>query len=144
MWLFLLFHRKNSDKQVKTGKEYIYLFVYLFFFNTFVNWYTCTHQGCLISNGNRTEQSPIWSVIIRPCSGSPIWLIMSMITDWIGLHVVLLPKFVIYKALFLKSKQKKFQFFLLAVKKSHLRACMMSHIAQLLRHDAYCPIKLSY
>ena len=33
----------------------------------------------------------------------------------------------IYKALFLKSKQKKFLFFLLAVKKSHLRACVILH-----------------
>ena len=51
-----------------------------------------------ISNGNRTEWSPIWSVIIRvinkirrPRSGSPIRLIMSMITDRIGRHKVLLP-----------------------------------------------------
>ena len=51
-----------------------------------------------ISNGNRTEWSPIWSVIIRvinkigrPRSGSPICLITSMITDRIGRHEVLLP-----------------------------------------------------
>ena len=44
-----------------------------------------------ISNGNRTEWSPTRSVIIRvihkigrPRSGSPICLISSMITDWIG------------------------------------------------------------
>ena len=50
------------------------------------------------SNGNRTEWSPIRSVIIRvmnkigrPRSGSPICLITSMITDQIGLHSVLLP-----------------------------------------------------
>ena len=42
----------------------------------------------LFCNGNRTEWSPIRSVIIRvinkigrPCSGSPICLITSMITD---------------------------------------------------------------
>ena len=53
---------------------------------------------CLISNGNRTEWSPIRSVIIRvinkigrPRSGSPICLITSMITDTIGRHKVLLP-----------------------------------------------------
>ena len=47
-----------------------------------------------ISNGNRTEWSPIRSVIIgvitkigRPRSGSPICLIKSMITD----RIVLLP-----------------------------------------------------
>ena len=51
-----------------------------------------------ISNGNRTEWSPIQSVIIRvinkigrPRSGSPICLITSMIKDWIGRHEVLLP-----------------------------------------------------
>ena len=51
-----------------------------------------------ISNGNRTEWSPIRSVIIRvinkigrPRSGSPICLITSMITDRIGRHKVLLP-----------------------------------------------------
>ena len=52
----------------------------------------------IISNGNRTEWSPIRSVIIRvinkigrPRSGSPICLITSMITDRIGRHKVLLP-----------------------------------------------------
>ena len=52
----------------------------------------------IISNGNRTEWSPIRSVIIRvinkigrPLSGSPICLITSMITDRIGRHEVLLP-----------------------------------------------------
>ena len=52
----------------------------------------------IISNGNRTEWSPIRSVIIRvinkigrPRSGSPICLITSMITDRIGRHEVLLP-----------------------------------------------------
>ena len=52
----------------------------------------------IISNGNRTEWSPIWSVIIRvinkigrPRSGSPICLITSMITHRIGRHEVLIP-----------------------------------------------------
>ena len=52
----------------------------------------------IISNGNRTEWSPIRSVIIRvinkigrPRNGSPICLITSMITDRIGRHKVLLP-----------------------------------------------------
>ena len=51
-----------------------------------------------ISNGNRTEWSPIRSVIIRvikkigrPRSGSPICPITSMITDRIRRHEVLLP-----------------------------------------------------
>ena len=54
------------------------------------------HFG-IVSNGNRTEWSPIRSVIIRvinkigrPHSGSPICLITSMITDRIGRHSVLL------------------------------------------------------
>ena len=45
----------------------------------------------MISNGYRTEWSPIRSVIIRVKSGSPICLITSMITDRIGRHEVLLP-----------------------------------------------------
>ena len=47
-----------------------------------------------ISNGNRTEWSPIRSVIIRVINkihGSPICLITSMIADRIGGHEVLLP-----------------------------------------------------
>ena len=51
-----------------------------------------------VCKGNRTEWSPIRSVIIRvikqigrPRSGSPICLITSMITDRIGRHEVLLP-----------------------------------------------------
>ena len=52
----------------------------------------------IISNGNRTEWSPIRSVIIRvinniarPRGRNPICLITSMITDRIGRHEVLLP-----------------------------------------------------
>ena len=51
-----------------------------------------------ISNGNRTEWSPLRSVIIRVIKkirqsrrGSLICLIMSMITDRIRRHKVLLP-----------------------------------------------------
>ena len=56
------------------------------------------HQGMRISNGNRTDRSPIRSVVIRvinkigrPRGGSAISLITSMITDRIGRHEVLLP-----------------------------------------------------
>ena len=56
------------------------------------------HQGMRISTDNRTDRSPILSVVIRvinkigrPRSGSPICLIASMITDRIGRHEVLLP-----------------------------------------------------
>ena len=52
----------------------------------------------IIGIHNRTEWSPIRSVIIRvinkigqPRSGSPICLITSMFTDRIGRHEVLLP-----------------------------------------------------
>ena len=59
--------------------------------------------------------------------------------------IITLPKFVIYKALFLKkSKHKKFQhLFLPAVKKGHLSEHMMARTIQLLRHDAYCSITVS-
>ena len=67
-----------------------------------------------ISNGNRTEWSPFRSVIIRVIKkiersrrGSPICLIMSMITDRIRRSskfcyqlIITLTKFMIYKALF--------------------------------------------
>ena len=52
----------------------------------------------MISNGNRTELGPIWSVIIRvmnkiglPRSRSPIYLTTSIITDRIRRQEVLLP-----------------------------------------------------
>ena len=74
-----------------------------------------------ISNGNRTEWSPIRSVIIRvinkigrPRSGSPICLITSMITVQIGRHEVLLPinhnfnKICNIIGYFFKSKHEKF------------------------------------
>ena len=55
-------------------------------------------ERSVVSNGNRTEWSPIRSVITRvikqierPLSGSLICLITSMITDRIGRHEVLLP-----------------------------------------------------
>ena len=112
----------------------------------------------IISNGNRTEWSPIRSVIIRvikkigrPRSGSPICLIKSMITDRIGRHEVLLPinhnfnKICDIIGYFFKSKHKKFEILFCKQwkKKSHLSAHVMALTVQLLRHDAYCPIKLS-
>ena len=112
----------------------------------------------MISNGNRTEWSPIRSVIIpvinkigRPRSGSPICLITSMITDRIGRHEVLLPINHNFNKIcdsigynFFKPKHKKFQeFFASNEKKSPLSTHVMARTVQLLRHDAYCPIKLS-
>ena len=109
--------------------------------------------------GNRTEWSPIWSVIIRvinkivrPHHGSSICLLTSMITDRIGWHKVLLEinhnfnKLSLwYARLFLKSKRKKFQDFRASNEnKSYLRTGVMARTVQLLRHDVYCCIKLSY
>ena len=106
----------------------------------------------LISNGNRTEWSPIRSVIIRvinkigrPRSGSPICLITSMITDRIGRHEVLLPinhNFNKICSQNQNTRNSKFSF-ASSEKKSHLSARVMARTVQLLRHDAYCPIKLS-
>ena len=113
----------------------------------------------LISNGNRTVWSPnkIRSVIIwvinkirRPRSRSPICLITSMITDWIGWHEVLLPinhnfnKICDIIGYFLNQNTRNSKFcFASSEKKNHLSARMMARTVQLLRHDAYCPIKLS-
>ena len=54
-------------------------------------------------------------------------------------------KFVIFYAFF-KSKHKKFQEFFTSSEKKVLleRACMIARTVQLLRHDGYCPITLSY
>ena len=66
----------------------------------FSNFFSMDIIIMITSNGNRAELSwnPIWSVIIQvinkigpPRSGSLICLIMSMITDRIGRHKVLLP-----------------------------------------------------
>ena len=107
-----------------------------------------------VSNGNRTEWSPIRSVIIRvinkigrPRSGCPICLITSMITDRIGRHEVLLPINHNFNNMcdiigyFFKSEHKKFEILLCSSeKKSHLSSRVMARTVQLLRHDAYCPI----
>ena len=118
---------------------------------------TCIKRTPTISNGNRTEWSPIRSVIIRvinkigrPRSGSPICLITSMITDRIGRHEVLLPinhnfnKICNIIGYFLNQNTRNSKFcFASSEKKSHLSARVMARTVQLLRHDAYCPIKLS-
>ena len=103
-----------------------------------------------ISTGNRTEWSPIRSVIIRvinkigrPRSGSPICLITSMITDRIGRHEVLLPinhnfnKICDILGSFLNQNVR--DVFANSEKNSHLSARVMARTVQLLRHDAYCP-----
>ena len=112
----------------------------------------------IISNGNRTEWSPIWSVIIRvinkigwPRSGSPICLITSMITDRIGRHEILLPiinhnfnKICDPIGYFLNQNIRNSKFcFASSEKKSHLSPRVMVRTVQLLRHDAYCPIKVA-
>ena len=110
-----------------------------------------------LSNGNRTEWSIIWSVIIRVInkigrsrSGSPICLITSMITHRIGRREVLLPtnhnfnKICDIIGYFLNQNKRNSKFWLpSSEKKSHLSASVMARTVQLLRHDAYCPIKLS-
>ena len=116
------------------------------------------HNFDKICNGNRTEWSPIRSVIKRvinkigrPRSGSPICLITSMITDRIGRHEVLLPinhNFnkicnIIGYILSQNTRNSKFCFATSEKKKSHLSARVMARTVQLLRHDAYCSIKLS-
>ena len=111
----------------------------------------------IIINGSRTEWSPIRSVIVRvinkierPRSGSPICLIMSMITDRIGRHEVLLPinhnfnKICDTLGYFLNQKTRNSKFcFASSEKKSHLSARVVARTVQLPRHDAHCPIKLS-
>ena len=83
-------------------------------------------------NGNRTEWSPVRSVIIReinkiarPHSGSPICLITSVISDRIGRHEVLLPINHNYNKIcyildffLIKTQEIPIFFFLLAVKKA--------------------------
>ena len=95
------------------------------------------HGPFITPNGNRTEWSPIQSVIIQVInkigqsrSRGLICLITSMITDQIGWCEVLVPiiitatKFVIFYAFF-KIQTRNFEsFFLLAVKKSHLSTCV--------------------
>ena len=75
---------------------------------------------------------------------------MSMITDRIGRHDILLPinhnfnKICNIAGYFFESKHKKFDIlFASSEKKSHLSVRVMARTVQLLRHDAYCPIKLS-
>ena len=88
---------------------------------------------CQVNNGNRTEQSPIRSVIIQVINkiaqqqgGSPICLIVSKITDRIGWHKVLLPINHNYDKIcdflgFFKTKHKKFrEFFASSEKKRHI------------------------
>ena len=114
----------------------------------------------VINNGNRTEWSPIPSVIIwvinktgQPHSGSPISLITSMITDRIGWHEVLLPinhnynKICDILGFFCKLKHKKFrEFFFYGSEKKKPFKCarVMVYTVQSLRHDTYCPFTLSY
>ena len=97
------------------------------------------------SNGNRTEWSPIRSVILRvinkigrPRSGSPICLITIMITDRIGRHEVLLPinhnfnKICdILGSFFLIKTQEIPRFFCYQWKKKPFKRA---------RDGAYCPI----
>ena len=84
MRIFLLHHLKTKFHIFAPTSNILFIFF--------------THVNYCVCNGNRTEWSPIRSVIIRVInkirrrrSGSPICLITSMITDRIGRHEVLLP-----------------------------------------------------
>ena len=102
-----------------------------------------------VSNGNRTDWSPIRSVIIRvinkigrPRSGSPICLITSMITDRIGRHEVLLPinhnfnKICDIIGYFLNQNTRNSKFCIASIeKKSHFSARVMARTVLL-----NCPI----
>ena len=86
----------------------------------------------VINNGNRTEWSPIPSVIMRvinkiwqPHNGSPNSSITSMITDWIGWHEVLLPINHNYNKIFCKLKHKKFREFFCGSEKKNLLSALM-------------------
>ena len=109
-----------------------------------------------ICNGNWTDWSPIRFVIIRvinkigrPRSGSPICLI----TVWLQTElddtkfryqlIITLTKFV-KKGPFFYQHTRNSKFFCWQWKKKAILACAMAHTVQLLRHNAYCPIKLSY
>ena len=158
MWFSTLDQFKKSRRNRRSYVEQ----------TSFPVWFSFRRKNCPICNGNRTEWSPIrngnrteWSpirsVIIRvinkigrPRSVSPICLITSMITDRIGRHKVLLPinhnfnKICDIIGYFLNQSTRNSKFcFASSEKKSHLSAGVMARTVQLLRHDAYCPIKLS-
>ena len=87
------------------------------------------------------------------CTFNPKTYLLYRPPTWPSCHVVMLQiksmwyrkKFVIYKALFLNPKRRNSEIiFLLAVKRNHLSTRVMARTVQLLRHDANCPIKLSY
>ena len=102
-----------------------------------------------ISNGNRTEWSPIRSVIIRVINkiGSPICLITSMITDRIGRHEVLLPinhninKICDIIGYFLNQNTRNSKFcFASSEKNSHLSACVMARTVQFILRQITCQL----
>ena len=115
--------------------------------------------GGQISNGNRTELSPIRSVIKRVIN-KIAWMTVQLESDLFNNEydiqtelndtefcyqlIITLSKFVIYTALFLNQIRRNSNFFWLAVKKSHLSGCVMVRTVQLLRHEAFPSIKLSY
>ena len=80
-WNYLISFDAYKKLYITTNTMQWYMYVYL-------KLYMSSLELILINNGNRTEWSPIRSVIIRvinkisrPRSGSPICLIMSMIAD---------------------------------------------------------------
>ena len=89
-------------------------------------------------NFNLTEYGEVVAKIHEYDYGRT-WTTLSSVTKFIGT----LTKFVINKALFLNLKEE-IPLFQLAVKKSHLFFQLMACTVQLLRHDVFCPINLSY
>ena len=107
----------------------------------------------VICKGNRTEWSPIRSVIIqvinkigRARSGSPICFITSMITDRIGRHEILLLILILSITKFekeIKEKlfRKKNSFHSEMYSKENMKVKLCSYSAC---DGVYCAITLSY
>ena len=103
-----------------------------------------------IKDLNSLHVEIIYFKLSNKLSGSPICLITSMITDRIRRHEVLLPinhnfnKICDLIGYFLNQNTRNSKFcFASSEKESHLSVRVMARTVQLLRHDAYCPIKLS-
>ena len=105
--------------------------------------YIKLHNYGHISNGKRTEWSPIRSVIVPVINKiGRVWLQTELDDMKFSYQLIITLKKLWYTRLFFKSKHKKFQiFFASSEENSHLSARVMARTVHLLRHDAYCPIK---
>ena len=93
-------------------------------------------------NGNRTEWSPIRSVIIRVINKIGRHFITSMITDWIGRHKVLLPINRIYNEKEMREGFRKIIVFTLRyiVKKIWKCNCPLAAREMVRTVQLHCPI----